>query len=181
VRRYLSAGASCSINVTFAPTATGMRTASLGIANKLSPNPVPVPLTGTAIPAAPIVSLSSTTVVFGNQPFGTTSAAQAVTLRNVGSAILNIQAVALGGSNSGDFAIATGSTCGGGASLNPNSSCAFQITFTPTGSGTRSATVGITDNAADSPQTINLSGTGQNAPIKSAASCAKTRNLRQLD
>ena len=165
----LSAAASCSINVTFAPTAAGNRTASVVIANNRSGSPVPVPLIGTGVPPAPIVSLSSTSVVFGNQPLGTTSAAQNVTLRNVGSTILNIQAVALGGSNSGDFAMANGSTCGSGASVNPNSSCVFQITFTPTNSGSRGATVGLTDNAADSPQTINLIGTSIPTPLVSVS------------
>src|SRR4029077_4830881 len=38
------AGASCSINVTFTPAATGSRTGSLNIASNLSGSPLPVPL-----------------------------------------------------------------------------------------------------------------------------------------
>jgi hypothetical protein len=43
----------------------------------------------------------------------------------------------------------------------------IQLTFTPTGLGTRSATIGITDNGADSPETITLSGTTTPTPLVS--------------
>jgi hypothetical protein len=115
----------------------------------------------------PAVSLSTTSAIFGNQPLGTTSATQTVTLQNTGSAILNIQAVALAGANGGDFAIGNGSSCTNGASVNVNGSCTILIAFTPTGSGTRNATVSITDNAADSPESIMLSGTTMSAPAVS--------------
>jgi len=114
-----------------------------------------------------VVSLSTTSVVFGNQPLGTTSAMQTVTLQNTGSATLNIQAVALAGANAGDFAIGNGSSCTNGVSVKVNSSCTILITFTPTGSGTRNGTVSITDNAADSPESIMLSGTTMSAPAVS--------------
>jgi hypothetical protein len=159
----VAAGASCSINVTFTPAATGSRAGSLTITNNLSVSPLTVALTGTGIPPAPIVSLSSTSVVFANQSFGTTSAAQTVTLRNTGAATLNLQTVALAGPNPGDFTIVNGSTCTNGATVTPSGSCVIQLTFTPTASGTRSATVAITDNAADSPETTSLSG--MSAPI----------------
>ena len=157
----VAAGASCTINVTFSPTATGTRTGTLNITdNSTSPSsPQTVALTGTGIPPAPIVSLSATSIIFPTQALGTSSAPQTVTLRNAGAAILSIQTVVLAGANSGDFAIASGSTCTNGASVAPNASCVIQLTFTPTGLGTRNATVGITDNAADSPETIGLSGT----------------------
>lgn len=126
-----------------------------------------VALTGTGIPAAPIVSLPSTSVVFGNQTLGTTSAAQTVTIRNTGTAVLSIQGVALAGANAGDFSIVNSSTCTNGASVAANGTCTIQLAFTPTGLGSRSATVGITDNAADSPEAIGLSGTTTPTPLVS--------------
>jgi hypothetical protein len=163
------AGASCTINVTFAPTATGTRTGTLNITdNATSPaSPQTVVLTGTAIPSAPIVSLSSMSVVFPNQALNTASAPQTVTLHNAGAAILSIQTVTLAGANPGDFAIANGSTCTNGASVAPNAFCVIQTTFTPTALGTRNAAVGISDNAADSPETISLSGTTTPTPLVS--------------
>src|SRR5919108_3172948 len=109
----VAAGANCSINVTFSPTAIGARTGTLNITDNATspPSPQAVTLTGTAIPSAPIVSLSSTSVVFGNQSLNTTSVAQIVTLHNTGAAALTTQGIALAGANASDFAIANGSTC----------------------------------------------------------------------
>ena len=110
---------------------------------------------GTTTPL-PIVSLGSNSITFGNQGSGTSSQPQAVTLTNVGSAALNITSIAVIGQNSADFSQT--STCG--ASLGPAANCTINITFAPTNTGPRAATVAITDNAPLSPQTINLTGTG---------------------
>jgi hypothetical protein len=167
------AGASCAFSVSFTPTAAGSRPGSLAIATTLlTGRPLAVPLSGTGVLPAPIVSLSANGVAFAAQALGTTSAAQTVTVRNTGTATLSIQTVAITGANSGDFAIANGSTCTNAANVAINGSCAIQLTFTPTGPGARSATVGITDNAADSPETISLSGT--TAPSVSVAPATVT-------
>ena len=42
----------------------------------------------------------------------------------------------------------------------PNGTCIISITFTPTTTGARQATVNITDNTLSSPQMISLTGTG---------------------
>ena len=164
------AGASCSISVSFTPTGTGSRTASLAVTNT-SPagGPLAVPLSGTGVVPAPIVTLSANGIVFATQALGTTSAAQTVTLRNTGNASLSIQTVAVTGANAGDFAITNSSTCTNGASVAINGSCMIQMTFTPSGTAARSATVDITDNAADSPEMISLSGSGP-APANGGAS-----------
>ena len=113
------------------------------------------------------MSLSTTSVAFATQSFGTMSAGQTVTVRNTGFANLNIQTAALAGANPGDFAIVNGTTCANSVSVAPNSSCTIQLTFTPTAIGTRSATVFITDNAGDSPETISLTGTTAPTPLVS--------------
>ena len=59
---------------------------------------------------------------------------------------------------SGDFAGATLAQC---PSIPVSDTpCTFQITFTPTGTGTRTGAITFTDNAAGSPQTVPLTGTG---------------------
>jgi hypothetical protein len=158
----VSAGASCTLSVTFTPAAAGSRTGSLIIANTLpaTDGPLQVLLSGTGIVPAPIVSLSTNGVDFATQAIGTTSAPQTVTLRNTGNASLSIQTVAVTGANAGDFAITNSSTCTNGSSVAINGSCTIQVTFAPTGNGARSATISITDNAADSPEMISLSGSG---------------------
>jgi hypothetical protein len=161
----LAAGANCKINVTFDPTATGARNASLGVTDDASGSPQNISLTGTGTPAAPAVGLSPTSLTFSGQLVGTTSAAQSVTLTNTGNAALTITSIAITGANSGDFAQT--STCPvSPTTLAAGSNCAISVTFKPTASGARNASVTITDNAANSPQSVTLSGTGA-APIVS--------------
>src|SRR5262249_8848575 len=80
------------------------------------------------------------------------SAAQTTILSNNNAATLSISSIA----TIGDYA----QTNTYGTSLAPSSSCTISVTFTPTTTGTRTGTLSITDDAAGSPQTLSLSGTG---------------------
>src|SRR5437879_12353062 len=71
---------------------------------------------------------------------------------------------ALGGANAGDFALASGTTCINGARLAARANCVLNLTFTPTAASARTATVTITDDAADSPQSVSLTATGGTPP-----------------
>ena len=64
----LSAGESCSINVTFTPAALGSLTTTLTVTHSASTSPQSVALSGTGV--AP-VTLSSPNLAFGNQAQGT--------------------------------------------------------------------------------------------------------------
>jgi Protein of unknown function (DUF4038)/IPT/TIG domain/Putative collagen-binding domain of a collagenase/Abnormal spindle-like microcephaly-assoc'd, ASPM-SPD-2-Hydin/Fibronectin type III domain len=107
---------------------------------------------------SPIVSLSTSALNFGNQATGTTSNPQPVTLTNTGTAQLSIS-IGISGANPGDFAQTN--NCGTG--LAPNNGCTINVTFKPTATGSRAASVVITDNAPGSPHTAALSGTGTSA------------------
>jgi hypothetical protein len=76
-----------------------------------------------------------------------------VTLKNTSTATLDISSI----TPSGDFAISA-NTCG--ATLAGKKSCKVSITFTPMALGKLNGTLTFTDNAANSPQTVPLSGTG---------------------
>ncbi|MGA9352715.1 MAG: choice-of-anchor D domain-containing protein [Terriglobales bacterium] len=97
--------------------------------------------------------LSPTSVAFANEVVGGTSAAKTVTLSNPGSATLNISGIA----TSGDFAVAS-KTCG--STLAVGAKCTIKVTFDPTQLGARTGSLSVTDNAAGSPQSVSLSGTG---------------------
>jgi len=114
-------------------------------------------------PSAPIASLSPTSLTFGQQGTGSTSAAQSVMLSNTGNASLSISSIALSGTNSGDFAQTNNCHTSVGAGAN----CTINVTFTPSATGSRSASLTITDNATGSPQTLSLTGTGVSAPAVS--------------
>jgi hypothetical protein len=157
----VAAGANCTISVTFTPSASGSRTASLSITDNASGSPQTVGLCGTATPA--LVSLSPTSLAFGNQPVDMTSTAQTVTLSNTSSATLSITSLALTGTNASDFAQAN--TCG--SSLAAGANCTVAVMFTPSVTGAEAASLSIADNSSDSPQTVPLSGAGTHDVILS--------------
>jgi hypothetical protein len=103
-----------------------------------------------------IVKLTPTSVTFGNQTVGTQSSPQDVTVANIGSQPVSISSVSITGVNAGDFSQTNNcpTTLVGGAS------CTVTVTFTPTATGVRSASVSVVDDGGGSPQTAALSGTG---------------------
>ena len=118
--------------------------------------------------SAPAVSLSPASLTFGSQDIGTTSVPQSVTVSNTGTAGLFINSAAV--PNTLDFTV-VGDGCSG-LTLAPGTSCSMSITFKPTNVGTRSAALVVTDNAANSPQSAPLSGTGTTAPGTTAPALA---------
>jgi hypothetical protein len=98
------------------------------------------------------VTLSPTSAAFGSEQIGVKSAAQTFTLANNQSSPLAISSIVA----TGDFA----QTSNCGSSLAASTSCTIQVTFTPTTAGSRQGGLTVSDNAADSPQTASLSGTG---------------------
>ena len=102
--------------------------------------------------SAATVALSPSSLNFVNQPVGGTSTPQSVTFTNTGNATLQITSITTTGS------FDQTNTCG--SSLNAGASCSISVTFTPLTADVVTGTVVITDDAATSPQTISLSGTG---------------------
>jgi len=102
------------------------------------------------------VSLSTTSLTFGTQAVETVSAAQKITLSNTGAITLSIGGIAISGANGSEFA----QTNDCGSSLEPGANCTIIATFHPSTVGPASAAISITDNTADSPQSVSLSGTG---------------------
>ena len=156
----LAVGESCTISVTFTPTAGGTRAGEVTITDDACGNPYSVSLTGTGL--VPVVTLPSTSLTFADQVVQTTSDPQTVTLTNTGDGLLAITSIAV----SGDFA----ETDDCGASVAAGESCTFSVTFTPTAAGSRTGAITITDNGLDSPHTIALSGTGTDFSIPAPGS-----------
>jgi hypothetical protein len=161
----VAAGTSCNISVTFTPAATGTLSATLTFTDNATGSPQSVGLTGTGANSGggtgggstPAVTLSSTSLSFGNQPVDTTSSAQTVTLTNTGSAALSITSLTITGTNASDFT-EVADTCG--SSVAAGGTCTVEVTFTPSAASSYTATLSITDNATGSPQPVALSGTG---------------------
>ena len=155
----VAAGASCIITVTFKPTAAGALSASLHVTDNAYGSPQAVAFAGTGAAAAPAVSLSASALTFGSTIVGSSNTAPAVTLTNTGSGPLTITGIAITGTNATSFSETN--TCG--TSVAKGASCSITITFKPTAAGTLTASLGITDNAAGSPQKLTLTGTGATA------------------
>ncbi len=102
--------------------------------------------------AAPMASLSATTLSFGSVLEGSSSARQTVTLTNTGSAALAVVSVTATSSYS--------QTTDCPATLATGAICHINVTFTPTAAGILPGSITLTTNATGSPQIITLTGCG---------------------
>jgi hypothetical protein len=119
-----------------------------------------------SLPSCGSVAVSPGSLSFGSQTVGVASNPQNVTLTNDQNGVLNITSITFTGTNPGDFS----QTNNCGTSLNAGASCTISVTFTPGGSGSRSALLNVNDNAPNTPQTAALSGTGVGPVTLSASS-----------
>jgi len=106
---------------------------------------------------SPGIAIVPAKLNFGNQTLSVRSAPQTVTVINAGTAALSVSAIT---SSSADFVETDdclGTVNAGG------STCTMNVTYTPSTLGAETATITITDNAANSPQSISLTGTGVTA------------------
>ena len=99
---------------------------------------------------------STRALAFTSPHIAQTSAQQSFTLENTSRIPLVVGSVALSGSNPTDFAETD--NCAGNT-IATASSCTVNVTFTPSAAGVRTAAVSISDNANNTPQTVNLNGT----------------------
>lgn len=155
----LAPSANCTISVTFKPAATGPRAADVSVADNASGSPQTVPLTGTGTAVG--VTLTPSSLTFAGQNPGTpASPPQTVTLQNTGTGPLTISGIAITGTNAGDFAQTNNCPIGPAATLRAGAACSIAVTFAPTGTGPRSASLSVSDSAIPSPQIVSLSGIG---------------------
>ncbi len=156
--KHIEEGASCTVTVTFKPQATGSRTATLTLTDLDPSSPQSVPLSGTG-GAQPSVTFLPASLTFGNQVYETPSVPLTTTMTNTSSSAMSITTISVTGTNKSDFT----QTNNCGTTLAQGASCAINVTFTPGSTGSRSATLSVTDDAVGSPQTVPLSGIGTTA------------------
>ena len=147
----LAAGASCSEQVTFAPTTGKTYQGNLTVSS--GTQTASTALKGLGLSSSD--SLSAGSLTFAAQQVGTTSAAQGVTVTNTGNTTLAISQISTTGSYS--------ATQNCGTSLAAGGVCSINVTFTPTVVNTNSGALSIVSTLGT--QTVSLSGTGQQAVI----------------
>jgi hypothetical protein len=101
------------------------------------------------------ISVSPLQITYAVKDVGVKSPTETVVITNDANASLKIDNVSLSGPDGGDFSFK--SACG--SSLLPGANCAVTITFTPTNTGKRTATLSVVDG--DGTQTVSLAGTGE--------------------
>ncbi len=149
------AGGSCTILVTFTPSTGGVRSAFVSITDNAPGSPQNVALTGKTKSVGSL-TLSPSSLSFGNETVATNSVADPVSVTNSGQVAVNITQITFTGKNAVDFS----QTNNCPPSLQPGTGCQVNVTFDPGKAGARTATLTIKDNALGSPQAVSLSGKG---------------------
>jgi len=156
----------CEKEISFEPTGTGAKSATLNISNADGPN-LTVPLTGTGV--QPQATFDPNPLEFGEVPAGTTSEARTVTVSSTGTAPLQIDQISEGAGDSGSFELVSGSDTCSNETIQPGSSCEFDVVMTPVlafGLGYKALSISVPSNDPDSgdQQTI-VTGTAINPGI----------------
>lgn len=123
----------------------------------------------------PTASLSSTSLGFGDQVVGA-AGMQTLALTNTSAATLpyvNPQ-FSIEGDNASDFSVSGCST-----PVAPGATCTLSVAFTPSATGSRTASLRIVDNAVGGGWTVPLSGTGLPAPLLTHSSAPILGGLSQ--
>jgi hypothetical protein len=107
------------------------------------------------------IALSAASLSFDARPVNSSSDVKSISVTNAGTAPLNFTGIVVTGAKSADFTQTN--TCG--QSLAPSAKCNFNVVFSPQASGVRNALITITDNAPDTPQSISLTGIGQDFSV----------------
>jgi len=151
-------GASCTAELTFTPTETGVRTGAMrGYSEESGEWEEFLPLTGVGI--APALSVSPSNLTFEDQLVETTSKSQTVTLTNTGAVPVNFSGI------QGSTHFANTHNCG--TSLDPGKSCTINVTFAPKAAGLLTEQITVNHDGAGSPNSITLTGKGTDFALQS--------------
>jgi hypothetical protein len=145
-------GATCTVTITFTPTAAGTRTGLITVLDDAPGGPHVFAVSGVGYTDAPSVTLQPTSLFFPDQVVGASAVTFTAQILNTGAASLELQSV----STTGDFTQAN--SCA--TSMAKGAICNLNVTFRPTATGTRTGTIVIVDNAPGSPHIIALHGIG---------------------
>jgi hypothetical protein len=153
----LAAGSSCMLVVTFTPVGSGMLNGTINLSTDATQLPLTVALSGTA--AFAHLQVVPDAIAFGSIAVGASSNLS-LTFTNTGTAAIAGIAGVLSGVSSGDFAVTVPCTV---TALAPGQGCVETVTFTPSSTGSRTATLIINSSDVSGPSMISLNGAGGGA------------------
>ena len=146
----LTPGQTQTMSVKFSPTAAETVSGNITVTNSQSGSTV-ISVSGTGLQAG--ISLNPSSAAFGNVVVGATNS-QTIQISNPGNATLTITQANVTGTGFGTSGLSLP------LSINPGQSSTFNAQFDPSGTGSVSGSISIVSNAAGSPDTVTLSGTG---------------------
>ena len=149
----LAQGATCTINVTFAPNAVANFDQVLTVASNGGNRTVTITAEGTAGPA-PTLAITPNPQAFGSLLSNSETATATITVRNTGPANSNAEITSIAGLVA-PLTVVTGGTCAVGTDLGSNGSCTVVVRFAPTADADVSQTLTVT--ATDTLNTGNVS------------------------
>lgn len=159
---------SCTISIQFAPTLVGAKTANLQ-AWSANGDVATASIAGSAFSIGPALSVSPSSLDFGTPFVGTNVTPQSVTLTNTGDVPVTISSVAAG------TGFTTLNACGN--SIQPGASCAIGVFIDTSSTGTKTASLTITDSAPDSPQKVSLTGTVQTLTVTASSGSSTSATI----
>lgn len=169
LRAPLFEGQSCTIDVRFAPDASGDKTATVQIASTGSAPPELV-LQGRGLAGpTPTLTLSpAASLAFNAVRVGSQSEPLEVTLSSTGSGVLRVTDMRV----TGAYAMQS-RTCPPVPFVLPvGNECIVSVTFAPNAEGAAAGMLAITSDAAAAPREVALSGTGDPKPEVSSGGCS---------
>ncbi|WP_296144010.1 choice-of-anchor D domain-containing protein [uncultured Flavobacterium sp.] len=187
----VTASGNTTFQITFDPTAIGVKNATISIANNDSDeNPYTFAIQGTGTTVAPNINLQGNTANitngsttpstanhtdFGSQDITAGTIVRTFTIQNTGSDALSLTGSSpyaiISGTNAADFTV-TAIPATNVASLGNTT---FQVTFDPSATGIRTATITIANNdSAKNPYTFAIQGTGTDIPANPSGTISGT-------
>lgn len=158
----LNPGATSTFNIQFAPQVPGNVSGSVSVVSNAPTSPNTIALAGNGVGATATISISSSSLSFGSVSTGS-SASQNVTITDTGNANVTISGISITGTG---FAL---NGTGTPVTLAPSQQMTFGVRFSPSVAGNDTGSITIASNAAGSPATVTLSGTGVTSTQHSVA------------
>ncbi|WCO00588.1 choice-of-anchor D domain-containing protein [Psychroserpens ponticola] len=169
----ITSGNSTTFEITFNPSAIGLRTASISIANDDSDeNPYNFNIHGNGFTPGPEINITGNSnsindgdttpsltddTDFGNVAIAAGTNVNTFTIQNTGTASLSVGTITISGANAADFTV----TSSPSSSVAASGSTSFDITFNPSAIGIKTASVSIVnDDSDENPYNFDIQGTG---------------------
>lgn len=146
----------CTVDVVFAPTSAGLKSARLDVVSEAPTASVVLQGTG-EVPAA-VFSPVGFTLAFPDYPAGTGIASEplSITVTNQSAAGITVTTPTFSGAAPSEFVLYDDGC--GGSSLLPNADCTIQVAFSPTSPGLKEAILTVETSGGSA--TFSVSGTG---------------------